>query len=275
MWFPTTNNDQAHGFFYPPTHPYCRAPDTEKPPLLVCCHGGPTAATGTTIKLDLQFWTSRGFAILDVNYRGSTGFGRDYRQKLYGRWGIADVEDCISGARHLVKKGLVDPERLVIRGGSAGGFIVLAALAFHDTFHAGASYFGIGDLGRMFETTHKFEASYDHWLLGPQSTRGDCVAKRSPINFADQISCPVIFFQGLDDRVVPPDQSSAMVAALKSNHIPVAYLSYKGEAHGFRRSVNIRRSYEAELYFYSQVLGFRTADELEPVDIVNRDRISD
>ena len=233
------------------------------------CHGGPTSATATTLKLDIQFWTSRGFAVFDVNYRGSTGYGRSYRQKLYGTWGLADVDDCIHGARYLAKQGLVDPRRMAIRGGSAGGYTVLSALTGHDEFSAGSSFFGIGDLQSMFETTHKFEASYDHWLIGPKETRRAIVEQRSPINFADRIKCPVIFFQGLDDKVVPPDQSVSMVQALKDNHVPVAYIEFAGEGHGFRQAQNIRRSYEAELYFFGKVMGFEPADKLNAVEITD------
>ncbi len=267
--FATSDGDRAHGFFYPPANPVFRGPANEKPPLLVVCHGGPTSATATTLKLDVQFWTSRGFAVFDVNYRGSTGYGRSYRQKLYGTWGLADVDDCIYGARYLAEQGLVDPERMAIRGGSAGGFTVLNALTCHDEFSAGSSFFGIGDLESMFATTHKFEASYDHWLIGPKETRKAIVEQRSPINFADRIKCPVIFFQGLDDKVVPPDQSVSMVQALKDNKVPVAYIEYAGEGHGFRQSQNIRRSYEAELYFFGKVMGFEPADKLNAVEITH------
>jgi dipeptidyl aminopeptidase/acylaminoacyl peptidase len=267
--FATSDGDHAHGFFYPPSNPVFRGPNEEKPPLLVVCHGGPTSATATTLKLDVQFWTSRGFAVFDVNYRGSTGYGRNYRQKLYGTWGLADVDDCIHGARYLAEQGLVDSKRMAIRGGSAGGYTVLSALTGHDEFSAGSSFFGIGDLASMFETTHKFEASYDHWLIGPLENRKAIVEQRSPINFASQIKCPVIFFQGLDDKVVPPDQSVAMVQALKKNQVPVAYLEFAGEGHGFRQSQNIRRSYEAELYFFGKVMGFEPADKLNAVEITN------
>ena len=267
--YATSDGDQAHGFFYPPSNPVYRGPNKEKPPLLMICHGGPTSATATTLRLDIQFWTSRGFAVFDVNYRGSTGYGRGYRQKLYGTWGLADVDDCIHGARHLARQGLVDSKRMVIRGGSAGGYTVLNALTCHDEFSAGSSFFGIGDLESMFETTHKFEACYDHWLIGPKESRKSIAEQRSPINSADRIKCPVIFFQGLDDKVVPPDQSESMVQALKDNKVPVAYLEFEGEGHGFRQSQNIRRSYEAELYFFGKVMGFEPADKLDAVEITH------
>lgn len=267
--FPTSDGDVAHGFYYAPVNPAFCVADDEKPPLLVNCHGGPTSATVTTIKLDIQFWTTRGFAVLDVNYRGSTGYGREYRQKLYGAWGLADIEDCIHGARYLTEQGLADPKRLGIRGGSAGGFAVLAALAFHDTFAVGASFFGIGDLKKMFETTHKFEACYDYWLLGPKEDIDRLCEDRSPLHHADRISCPTIFLQGLDDKVVPPEQSASMARALERNGIPVTLIEFAGEGHGFRQSQNIRRGYEAELYFYGRILGFTPADDLEPVVIRN------
>ncbi len=267
--YATSDGDQAHGFFYPPSNPVYRGPNKEKPPLLMICHGGPTSATATTLRLDIQFWTSRGFAVFDVNYRGSTGYGRGYRQKLYGTWGLADVDDCIHGARYLARQGLVDSKRMVIRGGSAGGYTVLNALTCHDEFSAGSSFFGIGDLESMFETTHKFEACYDHWLIGPKESRKSIAEQRSPINSADRIKCPVIFFQGLDDKVVPPDQSESMVQALKDNKVPVAYLEFEGEGHGFRQSQNIRRSYEAELYFFGKVMGFEPADKLDAVEITH------
>ncbi|MCZ6912701.1 MAG: S9 family peptidase [Proteobacteria bacterium] len=267
--YATSDGDQAHGFFYPPSNPVYRGPNKEKPPLLMICHGGPTSATATTLRLDIQFWTSRGFAVFDVNYRGSTGYGRGYRQKLYGTWGLADVDDCIHGARYLARQGLVDSKRMAIRGGSAGGYTVLNALTCHDEFSAGSSFFGIGDLESMFETTHKFEACYDHWLIGPKESRKSIAEQRSPINSADRIKCPVIFFQGLDDKVVPPDQSESMVQALKDNKVPVAYLEFEGEGHGFRQSQNIRRSYEAELYFFGKVMGFEPADKLDAVEITH------
>ncbi|MCZ6717098.1 MAG: S9 family peptidase [Gammaproteobacteria bacterium] len=267
--YATSDGDQAHGFFYPPSNPVYRGPNKEKPPLLMICHGGPTSATATTLRLDIQVWTSRGFAVFDVNYRGSTGYGRGYRQKLYGTWGLADVDDCIYGARYLARQGLVDSKRMAIRGGSAGGYTVLNALTCHDEFSAGSSFFGIGDLESMFETTHKFEACYDHWLIGPKESRKSIAEQRSPINSADRIKCPVIFFQGLDDKVVPPDQSESMVQALKDNKVPVAYLEFEGEGHGFRQSQNIRRSYEAELYFFGKVMGFEPADKLDAVEITH------
>ena len=267
--YPTSGGEQAHAFYYPPANRDFRAPAGAKPPLLVLSHGGPTSATSSALNLKLQYWTSRGFAVLDVNYRGSTGYGRAYRQKLEGRWGVADVEDCLAGARHLVERGLADAARLAIRGGSAGGYTTLCALTFHDLFRAGASYYGVSDLESLARDTHKFEARYLDRLIGPHAARRDLYRDRSPIHHVDRLSCPVIFFQGLDDKVVPPDQTEKMVNALRTQGIPVAYVSLAGESHGFRRAENIRRALEAELYFYSRIFGFTPADALAPVTIEN------
>lgn len=267
--FPTEDKVTAHGFFYPPRNPEYTAPPGERPPLLVLSHGGPTSATYTVLDPEIQFWTSRGFAVLDVNYGGSTGYGRAYRERLRGRWGIVDVDDCVHGARHLAARGLVDPARLAIRGGSAGGYTTLAALAFRDAFRAGASYYGVSDLEGLAKETHKFESRYLDSLIGPYPERRDLYLARSPIHHSDRISCPVIFFQGLEDAVVPPNQSERMFETLRAKRIPTAYLAFEGEQHGFRRAANIRRSLEAELYFYSKVFGFEPADQIEPVEIEN------
>jgi dipeptidyl aminopeptidase/acylaminoacyl peptidase len=232
-------------------------------------HGGPTAAAGPALNLGIQFWTSRGFAVLDVNYRGSTGYGRLYRRALYGRWGEADVEDCVRGAEHLVAEGLADPERLLIRGSSAGGFTVLAALTFHDRFRAGASLYGIGDLEALAADTHKFESRYLDSLVGPWPEARAAYRARSPVHHVEGLAAPVIFFQGLQDRVVPPAQAEAMVAALRAKGLPVAYVTFPDERHGFKRAENIQRALEAELYFYGRVLGFTPADDLEPVPVDN------
>ncbi|MHB8534238.1 MAG: S9 family peptidase [Sulfuricaulis sp.] len=268
--YPTTDGGTAHAFYYPPTNGDFRAPGDELPPLLVLSHGGPTSAASNALSLiKIQFWTSRGFAVLDVNYRGSTGYGRDYRRQLDGRWGAADVEDCIAGARHLVERGLVDEKRLAIHGGSAGGYTTLCALTFHDFFHAGAAYYGVSDLETLARDTHKFEARYLDRLIGPWPASGDLYRARSPIHHVERLSCPVIFFQGLEDKVVPPDQTEKMVHALRAKGIAVAYVPFAGEAHGFRRAENIRCALEAELYFYSRVFGFDPADTLAPVAIDN------
>jgi dipeptidyl aminopeptidase/acylaminoacyl peptidase len=270
--FPTSNGGTAHGFYYPPHNADFCAPVGEKPPLLVFSHGGPTSATGTGLNLRLQYWTSRGFAVLDVNYRGSTGYGRAYRESLNGAWGIADVEDCIAGARYLADRGFVDGSRMAIRGGSAGGYTTLCALAFHDTFRAGASLYGVSDLEALARDTHKFEARYLDRLIGPYPERRDLYRARSPIHYAHHLSCPTIFFQGSDDKVVPPDQTRRMVEALRARGVAVACLEFEGEAHGFRRAGNIRRVLEVEFYFYSRIFGFMAADIIEPVDIANPPR---
>ena len=267
--FPTTNNLTAHAFFYPPQNRDYTAPADELPPLLVISHGGPTSATLTALDLEIQYWTSRGIAVLDVNYGGSSGYGRAYRQRLNGQWGIVDVDDCVNGARYLVEQGYVDMNRLAIRGGSAGGYTTLSALTFRDVFKAGASYYGISDLEAMTTDTHKFESRYLDSLIGPYPEEQDRYRERSPIHFTDRLSCPLILFQGLEDKVVPPNQAEMMVDALRAKGLPVAYVPFEGEQHGFRRSENIQRSLEAELYFYAQVFDFTPADAIEPVMIEN------
>jgi dipeptidyl aminopeptidase/acylaminoacyl peptidase len=267
--FPTEHEHTAHAFFYTPRNEDYTAPAGERPPLLVMSHGGPTAATSSTLRLAIQFWTSRGIAVLDVNYGGSTGYGRAYRQRLDGQWGVVDVDDCVNGARYLVGRGLVDGNRLAIRGSSAGGYTTLCALTFRSVFKAGASYYGIGDLAALATDTHKFESHYEERLVGPYPARRDLYRARSPIHFTDQLSCPVIFFQGLDDKVVPPNQAEAMVAALRAKQLPVAYVPFEGEQHGFRRAATIQRALEAELSFYSRVFQFALADPVEPVHIEN------
>lgn len=267
--FPTGEGDVAHAYFYPPAHETCRGAKDERPPLLVMSHGGPTAATASVLNLKVQFWTSRGFAVLDVNYRGSTGYGRAYRDRLKGSWGVVDVEDCVAGARYLVERGDVDASRLAIRGSSAGGFTTLAALTFHDLFRAGASLYGVGDLEALAQDTHKFESRYLDSLIGPWPEAADRYRARSPIHHVDQLDCPVIFLQGLEDRIVPPSQAETMVAALDAKGQPVAYVAFEGEQHGFRQAANIRRALEAELYFYGRVFGFTPADDIEPVPIRN------
>lgn len=267
--FPTTDGQTAHAFFYPPRNRDFAAPADARPPLLVKSHGGPTSAASTTLSLNIQYWTSRGIAVLDVNYGGSTGYGREYRRRLNGTWGITDVDDCSNGARYLSAEGLVDGERCVITGGSAGGYTTLAALTFRDTFKAGASHYGVSDLGALVRDTHKFEARYLDNLIGPYPERADIYHARSPINFTDKLSCPVIFFQGLEDKVVPPNQAELMVDALRAKGLPVAYVAFPGEQHGFRRAENIKRALDGELYFYSRVFNFELADPVEPVPLEN------
>jgi dipeptidyl aminopeptidase/acylaminoacyl peptidase len=267
--FPTENDLTAHAFFYPPTNHDYEAPPEERPPLIVISHGGPTSASNTTLKLSIQYWTSRGFGVLDVNYGGSTGYGRAYRERLNGQWGIVDVDDCANGARYLVERGEADGNRLIIRGGSAGGYTTLAALTFRDVFKAGASYYGISDLELLEQDCHKFESRYNDSLVGPYSQRKDLYKERSPIHFTDRLSCPIILFQGLDDKVVPPNQAEMMYEAALKKGLPVAYVAFEGEQHGFRKAENIKRSLDGELYFYSKVFGFELAEQVEPVDIAN------
>jgi len=267
--FSTEDGLSAFGIYYAPCNRDYVAPAGELPPLLVLSHGGPTGSTSSAFNLAIQFWTSRGIAVLDVDYGGSTGYGRAYRARLNDRWGIVDVDDCANGARYLVAQGLVDGDRLAIRGGSAGGYTTLAALTFRRVFKAGASYFGVGDLEALARDTHKFESRYLDNLVGPYPARRDIYIARSPVNFTDQLACPVIFFQGLDDEVVPPNQAEAMFAAMRAKGLPTAYLPFEGEGHGFRRAENIKRSLDAELYFYSRIFGFELAEPVEPVQIEN------
>jgi len=267
--FPTEHGLTAHGFFYRPKNSDFHGPANEKPPLLVKSHGGPTSAAVASLQLGIQYWTSRGIAVLDVNYGGSTGYGRDYRERLNTAWGIVDVDDCVNGAKFLAACGEVDGNRLMIDGGSAGGYTTLCALTFRDDFKAGASHYGVSDLEALELDTHKFESRYSDTLIGPYPERRDLYTERSPINFTDRLSCPVIFFQGLEDKVVPPNQAEMMVEALRKKGLPVAYVAFEGEQHGFRRAENIKRSLDGELYFYSRVFGFELADEVEPVPIEN------
>ena len=267
--FPTENGRTAYGFFYSPKNRDYVAPEGDHPPLLVMSHGGPTSATSTSLDLEVQYWTSRGIAVLDVNYGGSTGYGREYRRRLDGAWGVVDVEDCENGALYLAERGLVDGGRLMITGGSAGGYTTLCALAFTDTFAAGASHFGVSDVEALAKETHKFESRYLDRLIGPYPERADLYRERSPIHYTGRLSCPVIFFQGLEDEVVPKEQAETMFAALREKGLPVSYVPFEGEQHGFRRAENIKRALDGELYFYSRVFGFDLADPVEPVPIEN------
>ena len=267
--FPTEGGLTAHGFFYSPKNRGYVAPEGETPPLLVTTHGGPTSTTSSTLDLSKQYWTSRGFAVLDVNYGGSTGYGTEYRRRLNGRWGVVDIDDCVNGASHLVARGEVDGERLAINGTSAGGYTTLAALTFRDVFKAGASYYGVSDLEALAKETHKFESRYLDTMIGPYPDRRDLYVERSPIHHTEGLSCPIILFQGLEDRIVPPNQAETMVDAMRERGVPVAYVPFEGEHHGFRRAENIKRALEAELYFYSRVFGFELAEPVEPVHIEN------
>ena len=267
--FPTEGGLTAHAFLYLPKNKDFVAAEGELPPLLVQSHGGPTGNTSTSLSLAMQFWTSRGFAVLDVNYGGSTGYGRPYRQRLTDAWGIVDVDDHVNGARYLIAQGLVDPERTAIRGWSASGYTTLATLAFRDLFRAGASHFGISDLETMTTDTHKFESRYLDGLISPYPARKDIYVERSPIHHLEGFTEPLILFQGSEDTVVPPDQAETMYAAMAARGLPVALVVFEGEGHGFRRAENIRRALEGELDFYGQVFGFTPDGEIERVEIAN------
>ncbi len=267
--YPSMNGRTAYAFYYPPVNRDFAPQPGELPPLMVIGHGGPTSMAASTLKLATQFWTSRGIAVLDVNYGGSTGFGRAYRDLLKGQWGVVDVEDCVAGAQYLVDNDLVDRERLVIRGGSAGGLTTLCALAFHDVFKAGASYYGVSDLKGLDADSHKFESHYNEYLIAPKDIADRVYAERSPINHTDKLQRPMIFFQGLDDKVVPPPQSEVMVDALRARGVPVAYITLAGEGHGFRKADSIVRTLEAELYFYLRVFGIPVPESLPAVEIEN------
>lgn len=267
--FPTENGQTAHAIFYPPANADYEAPTDERPPLLVLSHGGPTSMTRAQFSSSIQYWTSRGFGVVDVNYGGSTGYGRAYRERLTDWWGIVDVADCVNAARYLVDRGEADGRRLAIRGGSAGGYTTLCALVFRDEFGAGASYFGVADCETLATDTHKFESRYLDGLIGPYPAAKHVYYARSPIHFTERLSCPVILFQGLEDRVVPPSQAEEMVRALRDKGLPHAYLAFAGEQHGFRQASTIQRTLEAESYFYSRVFGFPLADPVEPVLIEN------
>lgn len=266
--FPTQDT-LGHGFFYPPRNRDYAAPEGELPPLVVLSHGGPTSMTTNGFGLRIQWWTTRGFAVVDVNYGGSTGFGRAYRRRLDGQWGIVDVEDCIAAAVHLAEAGLVDRNRIVIRGGSAGGFTTLAALTSSTVFKAGASLYGVADLMLLARDTHKFESRYLDRLIGPLPQAEALYRARSPINHLDRLACPIIFFQGMDDKTVPPNQAETMVAAMEARGLPVAYYAFEGEGHGFRKALTLKRVLELELDFYGRVFGFDVPNLSERVVIEN------
>ncbi len=261
--FKNKQQDDVHGFFYPPQNNKAQSPSEEKPPLIVMCHGGPTGATNASLNLKIQYWTNRGFAVFDINYSGSTGYGRDYRLRLYQQWGELDVEDLCCGAQYLVQQQWVSDKNLAIRGSSAGGYSVLASLTFKNTFTAGASLYGIGDLSALAEDTHKFESRYCDKLVGKYPEEKPLYQRRSPIHSVDQLNCPVIFLQGKEDKVVPPNQAETMVNALYKKNIPVAYVSFSGEGHGFRQAENIQHAIDVEYAFYAHVFGF-TPDETLP-----------
>ena len=265
--FPTAGGRMAHALFYRPVNPDAAAPDGELPPLVVRSHGGPTSAAANALELTFQYLTSRGIAVVDVDYGGSTGYGREYRQALDGEWGVVDVDDCVGAARYLVDRGDVDGDRLAIEGGSAGGYTTLAALAFRDVFTAGISAFGVADLEALARDTHKFESRYMERLVGPYPAMADRYRDRSPIHFLDAISVPVLILQGLEDKVVPPAQAEALAEALEAQGVPYAYLPFEGEGHGFRGEAAQRRTLEARLSFLGAVFGFTPADDLPPLEV--------
>ncbi len=267
--FPTVGNRTAHALYYAPKNNNYEGISGSLPPLIVISHGGPTGRCHSELDFGIQYWTSRGFAVMDVNYGGSTGYGREYRLRLAGNWGVVDVDDCVSAARYLVDKKAADRDKLIIRGGSAGGYTTLSALAFKTAFKAGASYYGISDLELFEKDTHKFESRYLDFLIGPFPERRDLYRSRSALNYLGNVSAPVIFFQGLEDKIVPPNQAEVMFDALRKKGLPTAYIAYEGEQHGFRQAKNIARSYEAELYFYSRVFKFDLPKPAEPVIIEN------
>jgi dipeptidyl aminopeptidase/acylaminoacyl peptidase len=266
--FPTGEGAVAYGFYYPPTNPGFSAPEGDLPPLIVESHGGPTSHVTPALSREFLYWTSRGIGVVDVNYRGSSGYGREYRNELRGTWGVVDSEDCLNAALYLAEQGEADPARLAIRGGSAGGYATLCALTFHDGFAAGASYYGVADAEALARDTHKFESRYLDRLIGPYPERADLYRERSPINYVERLRSPVILFQGLEDEVVPPNQAETMAAALERNGVPYAYLPFAGEQHGFRKAETNIRCLEAELYFYGRIMGFEPAGEPEPIEIV-------
>jgi dipeptidyl aminopeptidase/acylaminoacyl peptidase len=267
--FPSTEDGEAHAFYYAPNNPDFESVGDETPPLLVISHGGPTSATSSSLSLPVQFWTSRGFAVVDVNYRGSTGHGRAFRDALKGKWGVYDTDDCIAAADYLVSRGQADTNRLAIKGGSAGGYTTINALTFHDRFAVGATYYGIADLSVFVGDTHKYESRYLDSLIGPYPEAKQLYHDRSAINFTDQLSCPMIILQGLEDKIVPPSQAEIMAGALREKGIAFSLMMFEGEQHGFRQSKNIKASLEAELYFYGRVMGFEPAGELTTVEIEN------
>jgi len=267
--FPTDNGLTAHAFFYRPKNKDFAAPEGTRPPLMVMSHGGPTSATSPALKLTVQYWTSRGFAVVDVNYGGSTGYGRAYWERLNGQWGVVDVADCVNAARYLAGQGEVDGDKMTITGGSAGGYAVLCALTFHDVFRAGTSRYGIGDLKTLAEETHKFESRYNDGLVGPYPERADLYHDRSPIHFTQRLNSAILLLHGSEDKVVPPNQSQTFFEAARARELPTAYILFDGEGHGFRRAENIKRALESELYFYSKIFDFALADEIEPLAIEN------
>jgi len=272
--FESADGRTSHGLFYAPKNPEYEGPPDELPPLMVYVHGGPTAHNAPVLQLSVQFWTSRGIAVVEVNYGGSTGYGREYRDSLRHRWGEIDVDDSVAVVHYLGDRGDIDPARAEITGGSAGGYTTLLALATRDVFAAGTSLFGVADLISFHDETHKFESHYDDYLIGPWPDAEELYRERSPVTHADSISRPLLVLQGLDDKVVPPAQAEAILAALKQREIPHAYIAFAGEGHGFRKAENVKRALAAHLSFLAQLFGFEPADELEPVEIEYRERVA-
>ena len=271
--FTSHDGGRAHAFYYPPASAESEGPPDELPPLRVICHGGPTGSTAPSLSLDILFFTQRGIGVVDVNYRGSSGFGREYRRLLNGRWGEIDWQDCVSAARHLAAAGEIDGDRTWVEGGSAGGYVVLCALTFEpEAFAAGVSYFGVADAEALALDPHKFESRYLDSLIGPYPERAELYRERSPIHFVDRLERPLLLLQGLDDKVVPPAQAEAMVEVLERKGVPYAYLAFEGEGHGFRKQENIRRAKEATLSFIGQLFDFEPADAIEPLDLVTSAR---
>ena len=274
-WFPvpetftyqTSGSEKAHALFYSPTNPEYEIHKNENPPLIVLAHGGPTGSARRQLQLSIAYWTSRGFGVADVDYRGSTGYGRLYRNRLRNSWGLADVEDCVAVAKHLVAQKKVDKNRLAIKGGSAGGFTVLAALTFHDTFTAGASRYGIADLAILAKDTHKFESRYLDRLVGKWPEDEEIYKQRSPIHHIEQLSTPMVILQGSEDPIVPPNQAHLMAKKLKENDIPHALIEFSDEGHGFRKAPNITKAIESELAFFAQIFNFEPFDDLPKICI--------
>lgn len=270
LQFPTTGQRQAHALYYAPRNPDYAAPQTERPPLIVISHGGPTSSASTTLRYGIQYWTSRGFAVIDVNYGGSTGYGREYRRRLLGQWGVVDVDDCCSAALYLADRGLVDRDRLAIRGGSAGGYTTFACLAFRsEVFGAGSAHFGVADLEIFTKDTHKFEAHYLESLVGPYPEKRDLYVARSPVHFTSQFRCALILFQGDEDKIVPPSQSRMMFDAARLRGLPTAYMLFQGEQHGFRKAESLKRALEAEFFFFSRIFRFELREPIPPISIEN------
>jgi len=267
--FPTVENKKAYAYYYPPKNKEYKIIQDQPPPLIVKCHGGPTSFSNNSLNLQVQYWTSRGFAYIDVNYGGSSGFGREYRKRLNGKWGVVDVQDCAKAVEYLVNMQLADPAKTVIKGGSAGGYTVLASLVFTKIYKAGASYYGVSDLESLVSDTHKFELHYLDSLIGPYPETKEKYLKRSPINHIQDFSSPVIFFQGSEDKVVPPEQSEKIFLELKKKKIMTAYVLFDGEQHGFRKADSIKKTLEAELYFYSRVFQFAINDNIKAINIEN------